>query len=318
MGLKASLSGVLFRCGLFEPAGRFPGNLLAVFGYHRIRPDDVRFSTPFCDEVFGPTASEFERQVLWLKRHTRVLSEAELLEVLEGGRPLPGRCSMITFDDGYRDNYELAYPVLRRHGVPAMFFVPSGLVAERRVGWWDLIAWFAKRAGRCGPQVRALLERMALEPCEKTQGLMERVAAEWNVPLPDAALQEAQLMSWEQIREIARDGFAIGSHGHHHWVMRTLPPQYQQEELRLSKALLERETGVPVRSIAYPVGSEGHFTRETCQLARACGYQAAFSFATGVNRWTRLDRWAIRRVSAPRTLPFLAAKVALPRWFGRA
>jgi peptidoglycan/xylan/chitin deacetylase (PgdA/CDA1 family) len=318
MGFKAKLSGELFRYGLLELASSAPANLLIVFGYHRIRPDDESFSTPFCDEVYGPTVSEFERQILWLKRRTRILSEAELLEVLESGARPSGRCSMITFDDGYRDNYELAYPVLRKHGVPALFFVPSGLVAERKVGWWDLIAWFVKQTGKSNPELQALLGRMALEPHEKTQGLMERVAADWNVPLPDAALQDAQLMSWEQIREISRNGFAIGSHGHHHWVMKTLSPQSQEEELRLSKSWLEREAGLPVRSIAYPVGSERHFTRETCEIARRCGYRVAFSFASGVNRWDTLNRWAVRRVSAPMTLPFLAAKTTLPRFFGQA
>jgi peptidoglycan/xylan/chitin deacetylase (PgdA/CDA1 family) len=318
MGFKASLSGALFRCGLLQAAGALPRNLLIVFGYHRIRPDDPAFSTPFCDALYGPAVSEFEQQLLFLRRHTRILSEQDLLDILNGAPRPSGRCSLITFDDGYRDNYELAYPVLRRHDIPALFFIPSGLISEQRLGWWDLIAWFARRASRSDVEMQALLDRMALEPQDRTEGLLEELAAGWGVPFPDASLQEAQLMSWDQIREISRAGFAIGSHCHSHRVMKTLSSHSQEEELSLSKSLLERQLGLPVRCLAYPVGSERHFTPQTAELARGCGYQAAFSFATGVNRWSGLDQWAIRRVSAPRTLPFFAAKVTLPALFSWA
>src|SRR5439155_22062407 len=130
---------------------------------------------------------------------------------------------LITFDDGYLDNYTLAYPVLKRHAAPAIFFIPTRLIAEGQVGWWDAIAYLVKKSTKYSAEDRGRVigmfhEKMKREPASETAELVERLAEDCGEPLPDPELQASQLMSWDHIREISRE-MAIGAHGHTHRVL---------------------------------------------------------------------------------------------------
>ena len=330
---KAELARFLYKAGLLNSFHVGASNHLTIFNYHRIRPDDPAFSTPYNDEIYGPTVSEFEEQVEWLVRHTRLLSEAELIAAVNSGQVVKDRCSMITFDDGYLDNYVLAWPILERYRAPAAFFIPSHLIGSRRLGWWDLISYFIKKTqkpeivldgaeysvgGDRRTAIDALIARMTLERSGATDGLLDRLSIACNVPFPSAAEQSAELMTWDQVREVSDGIITIGSHSHTHRVFATLDVNTQRQELELSKTIVERETGNPVRSIAYPVGGYRHFTADTQELARVCGYSLAYSFATGVNRCDQIRRFDVKRVSSPLTAGFLAAKASIPMFFARS
>lgn len=110
----------------------------------------------------------------------------------------------------------------------------------------------------------------------------------------------------------------IGSHTHTHRVLSTLSSAEQLEEFRLSKEILERELGRPVRSVAYPVGGHHDFHLETGTLARMCGYVLGFSFQTGANRVDDVDPFGVRRISAQDSIPLLCASVTLPSIFARS
>jgi len=315
---KARLADWLYRCGLLGIRGFGVTNRLIVFNYHRI-PPAAEFTTPFDEGVFGPPPDIFEEQIAWLKRSLRLLSETELLEIIDSGKSPSDPCALITFDDGYVDNYTHAYPILKRHGAPAIFFIPTNLIADRKVGWWDSIAYLVKNSSRYSPGERGrvihtLNEKMKRDPAVETANLLERLAGSCGVPQPDPRLQASQLMTWDQIREMSRE-MGIGAHGHTHTVLATLDAAAQRAELGTSKAILEREIGKPVRSVAYPVGGHEHFTSETRKAAEACGYRAAFSFATGTNTWHNMDRFAIARVSAPVSMSLTVAKARLPACF---
>jgi peptidoglycan/xylan/chitin deacetylase (PgdA/CDA1 family) len=249
------------------------------------------------------------------------LAERDLVELVREQRPLPALGTMITFDDGYRDNYDRAYPVLKRSGVPAIFFIPTA----RQLGWWDIIAFLIKHTDRptieSVPREQAIshyLRRMKLEPHAQTSNLLPQLAEACGVALPDRARQDAELMTWDQIREVAQRGIAIGSHTHSHRVLATIPVETQREELATSKSILERELGQPVRSLSYPVGNYQHFTNETQSLAAECGYAVAFSFNTGVNTGPRLTAYDVKRVGPPNDVELLAAMAAWPALFAGA
>jgi peptidoglycan/xylan/chitin deacetylase (PgdA/CDA1 family) len=329
-GKKKALSSLLLVSGLHRVARGLQPRSLTVFNFHRIREDGAGRPAPeFDEDVFGPTTSEFRAQLRWLRANAELLSEDDLLAILRGGRRLPARAAMITFDDGYLDNYELALPVLRELGVPAIFFIPTQAIDERALGWWDLIAYVLKKCSR--PEITLQGERlpladrdalkvrlqrwMKLRSAAESRGLVADLARACEVALPDPERCGRELMSWEQVREAAARGVAIGSHTHSHRVLATLDPATQREELRRSKTELEGRLGRPVRTLAYPVGGYEHFNVETQRLARECGYEAAFSFHTGIN--TSLDPFDIRRLSAPDDVAHYSATFALPGLFAQ-
>ena len=332
-GKKERLARLLYRSGLEKVLRRTAGSRLIVFNYHRIRPDDAGATSWFDDGVFGPTVSEFAQQVGWLARHARILSEGALLQAARTGSRTQGLSAMITFDDGYRDNYTLAFPVLKRLGIPAIFFVPTRPVTERRLGWWDVIAYLIKRMakpqfqwegqrlplgnGQRREAIRHVQRAMKLEPQERTADLLTRLSAACEVALPDQRIQDGELMTWDQVRDVSEHGIAIGSHTHTHRVLATLDPASQEEELRVSKEILERETGRAITSLAYPVGGYQHFTRETQAIAARCGYELGFSFNTFINHWETLAPFDVRRVEGPRAFSLLVGAAVLPGVFAR-
>ncbi len=310
---------------------------LVVVNYHRIRPAASAgfFSTDFDENVFGPTVEEFRSQMQWLKANRCVLSEADLLAALRSQRPeryLPASPALVTFDDGYVDNYTLALPILKELGIPAIFFISTQAVEERKLGWWDLISYLLKKSERDwiefqGKRIELskardalrneLLQQMKWEASEVTAGLLSQLAEACEVPLPGPEISGRELMSWQEIREAMNSGIAIGSHTHSHRVLATLDLESQQLELARSKLILEDKLGQPVRTLAYPVGGYEHFHMETLTLAQRCGYEAAFSFLTGCNPVAELQRFDLRRVSGPEELSLFVSMLSLPGVFCR-
>jgi peptidoglycan/xylan/chitin deacetylase (PgdA/CDA1 family) len=278
--------------------------------YHRIRPDAADFSTPFDDGVYGPTVSQFDEQMDWLKRHVRLLSEAELINGLQTRRG-PGELSvLVTTDDGYRDNYTLAFPVLKKHGIPAIFFVSSDLIETRRLGWWDHLAHTLKRSakaritydgrdldlvGKRDEAFHFLKQTLIDSMSSPGRNALDDLAAICEVDPPTAQEQDRQLMTWEQLRDLAEHGIAVGSHTHKHYVLSRLTPEQQRDELARSKALIQQRTGHVVRSIAYPVGGRLHFNAVTLELAQQAGYEIGFSFYSGGNRWATMTPFDVKR-----------------------
>lgn len=314
MGKKELLSQVLYRSGLLRLAAGLASNRLTVLTYHRIRADGPSDPHLFDEDVFGPTQSCFEQQMRWLKQNTTVLSEQELLMLVDKPRSNgTDHYTAVTFDDGYRDNFDLAYPVLRAHSIPAIFFVCPCLLDERQAGWWDIIAYLVKQSAKSAIElrgeilplgeerawsIRALHGWMKSLPAQETADLLENLSQATEVPLPSVEMQSDQLMTWEQVLEVSQNGVAIGSHTHTHRVLATLNGEKQLWELRESKSALDRRLGRDVSTIAYPAGRHGNFTAASMRIAQECGYRGAFSFHSGGNHLSSITPFDIHRIAA--------------------
>jgi len=268
----------------------------------------------------------------WLKQHTTVLSEERLKRALDTGWDSARPATLITFDDGYRDNYTIAYPLLRELGLPALIFIPTHIIDARRLGWWDIIAYLFKHTacsrveldGRSFdlPRQRReacshFQERIKLEPRERTLDLIPRLCEACRLPPPDPASQDRELLTWDQIREMKAHGVSIGGHTHTHTVLATLNPEEQEQELALSKSILEDRLGGRVCSVAYPVGGPQHVSPTTADIAARCGYELGFSYLTGLNRWGAIQQMSISRVAGPADQHTLEAMALLPEVFVR-
>jgi peptidoglycan/xylan/chitin deacetylase (PgdA/CDA1 family) len=79
----------------------------------------------FDENLFGPDIKRFRQEMEWIKKETKILSEDDLIDIIYHNKKFNQMCSMVTFDDGYRDNYDLAFPILKELKIPAMFFIPT-------------------------------------------------------------------------------------------------------------------------------------------------------------------------------------------------
>lgn len=330
-GKRALLANFLYRSQAFRGLRYLDSRTLVIFNFHRIRtPGQIPH---FDDGVFGPNQEELREQLRWIKLNAEVISEQDLLDHVRRRRKLPRSSVMVTFDDGYRDNYDLALPVLEEFRIPAIFFVATGAIENREVGWWDTIAYLVKRSPRRHLSVRGrtwdlgderaqairdLQHWMRTRRAETTVYFLEELSIACDVQMPTPDLASRELMTWEQVRDCAARGIAIGSHTHTHRVLSTLNLADQFEEFRCSKELLEQKLERPIYSVAYPVGGHIDCHFETSGLAEQCGYELGFSFQTGANHLDRLNPFEIGRISGEDSLALTAAAVSLPSVFARS
>ncbi|HTV25438.1 MAG TPA: polysaccharide deacetylase family protein [Polyangiaceae bacterium] len=221
------------------------------------------------------------------------------------GRPPLG----ISFDDGALDNYEYARPVLEKLSLRATFFVPVAHVAQAQSPWHDRLAFALLRAVAAvrkpgsvdfdrllAPFGLSVSSFAAILPDDALRLAQQGVAA--AKPLsPDRrheaieALEKAiggdqvpdfaRVMSWDQVRELARAGHEIGSHSLSHSLLAELPDARVREEVEASRRQLSDALGAPVRSFCYPGGS---YDARVTAAVRSAGYECAVTTQWGINR----------------------------------
>jgi peptidoglycan/xylan/chitin deacetylase (PgdA/CDA1 family) len=337
MSKRQRLASLLHQTGVMRAAlalrSSVPSSWLSVLTYHRF-PSPSGGEEPFDDEVIDVTPECFERQILCLKKYFNLIGVDELCAFAEG-KPLPPNAVALTFDDGYLDNYEVALPILKRHDAKAIFFVATGCIGERRMYFWDRVAYILKRSGRSRVRLTypftveiALSDRkLALErlnrlikthPALNLERFLDELAhaadVAWSRHL-ERSFAERLLMTWDHVRELHRAGMDVQSHTRSHRVLDTLPAADLMDELAGSRADLERELGEAPRAIAYPVGNQiGENSPIRAAVAQA-GYSIGLSSNTGSNSLHgAIDRYNIRRQAVELNLPdaYLLAMLTMP------
>ncbi|KZY42064.1 hypothetical protein A3732_17020, partial [Oleiphilus sp. HI0050] len=280
---KQVLANFLASSNFFRLIGILQSRSLVIFNYHRIYNPPL--DTPFDKGVYEHSVEEFEIQLKLISKHFDVISEQDLIDSITSNSFPSKRTALITFDDGYVDNYTIARPLLKQYKLPAIYFIPTLPIENRKLGWWDLSSYLISQSKKSNinignqsfpitnahekaSSIQAALARFKLTPYEHTKDLIEGLSNSCEVALPSIEEQSAQWMSWEQIKSLPEDNVAIGSHTHSHRVLATLDEQTQFQELKESKEILEEKVGRTVQSFSYPVGGYDHFTSKTKELVK--------------------------------------------------
>lgn len=316
-----------------------PVPLLSIITYHHIADNDASY--PYDPNVADATPVQFRRQMETLARYSTPIGIDDLIAAIQGA-PLPKNPVMITFDDGYRSCHDTALPILRAVGIRATFFIATSFVSERRLYWWDRIAAMIRR-GRRKKSVMTYPYRIALD-LERPQlvdelsdvvkntydldverfleELSTTIDADWTRQR-EADCADGLIMTWDQIRALARAGMDVESHGRHHRVLQTLDSATLQDDLEGSRRDLEAQLGRPIRALAYPVGRRISGERHIRDAIAAAGYQIGMSNQSGVNRWwppalrklAPIDPFDVRRLATDREMSdaMFLTQVAVPR-----
>ncbi|MGH9764936.1 MAG: polysaccharide deacetylase family protein, partial [Blastocatellia bacterium] len=284
--------------------------------------------------VVSASPDEFRRQMKFVRQNFDVLSFSELNSLERERQAWPRRALIVTFDDGYLDNYSNAFPVLKEFAVPGTIFLSTGFIGKRTLFWWDLIAYCFKQTELDS----AVLEEISLTPFALRDGL-ERVAAidsvlRWVKRVPDcvknrfvAALPKRLGMvlgderfprmhlNWDVVREMAASGIEFGSHTVTHPVLANVSLDQLRIEVRESKKEIESHTGRQALTFSYPVGNKGNFTRTSRDEVERAGYRYAVSYVEGLAGKQGYDRLAIPRVHVDADHPagLFAANLTFPR-----
>lgn len=329
--MRSLLGTALDRLHVLEAAraarrrGLPAGGGLTVLLYHRVaEPAEVGELDP---SMIDATPAEFDAQMAYVRRNFAPVSIDEVLEARRAGRPLPPDSVLVSFDDGYRDNFEHAAPILQRHEMKGLFFITTGHVRHRRLFWWEQVSLLVRRCrlprARLSyprPEVldlstpedkaqvvrrlnKIIKERYAMDLDRFLGGVAEACEVRWD-PAEARALADRALMTWDDVRTLRRQGMGIGSHTDSHRVLLTLPPAALASELADSRGALEELLGEPVTTIAYPVGRAIAQVLPVREAVAAAGYELGFTTRPGVNRLTAdADPFDLLRLSVDRGLP---------------
>ena len=304
-----------------------------VLGYHRIQEDPE--NATFDSGVFSATPSTLDDHLQFITRHFEVVS-VEAIERDPGGL---GRRVVVTFDDGYRDNYELAFPLLRRHGVPATFFLATGFLDHPGVAWWDDLAWIVKHSQARALQAGAWLRGpLSLEgdhgaasaelarvykslPTKDTEAFLDFCAEAAGTGRCPAAAGADLWMTWEMAAEMRDAGMVIGGHTVTHPVLARADDEVQRWEIETCARRLREELGMSMRYFAYPIGLPDAFNDSTRRILHAVGVKLAFSLYGGYLRRDRLDSYDVPRTSIGIGIgtdrSAFRAALAVPKLFAR-
>jgi len=317
VGLRQRAARALDGMGLLPIVGgvrNLLGGKLRILAYHRVLtiPDENAF--PFDLDLVSASAAQFREQMAIVRRRYHPLTFRQLLEIADADKTPPRNAIVVTFDDGYDDNYRVAFPILAELGVPAVFFVSTGYIESGMPYAYDWLVHMIcttreprVRIDALGldaaipdglPERRALaadiLDRMktmnALGQAETIRSLSEVLG------MPRVPHADSRPMSWTQLREMHAAGMEIGSHGVSHHMLAKLPPAEMAQELEGSQAALTRELGVPAVSLSYPVGGHDAFDADVIAAARRAGFRLGCSYISGDNPSRPGNFFDLRRV----------------------
>jgi peptidoglycan/xylan/chitin deacetylase (PgdA/CDA1 family) len=288
------------------PQTRNAGPRLWVLMYHRILPaNDPRFATEEPGMIVTPET--FRQQLRQLKTLFKIMHLSEWIGRVERGEPLPSRACAITFDDGWRDNFEFALPILQQEQAPATVFVVSDMIGTHQQFWPNRLSRLLSHCGHKLPaSLRALpaLEQTSSDNRETLAAVIhgcKELSDEALLDLLTRAEQEAgmrepeqaDLMSWDQVRALCASGLVeIGSHTCRHRRLKTgVTTEVITHEVTKSRDRIAAEIDQPVTLFCYP---NGDVCAEADRQVREI-YRAAVTTRHGINH-ASTDRHSLMRI----------------------
>jgi peptidoglycan/xylan/chitin deacetylase (PgdA/CDA1 family) len=290
---RVSLAEAAKLTGILAHTERTQHRVLTILCYHHVLPRHVREQYYDPDLVVTPEA--FAQHCKMLKAHYEVLPLRKALHRMLGSELQVRPLAAVTFDDGYRDNYRYAAPVLTEHSVNATFFVIAGLVDTDEVPWYDAVAaaWdVGARVKSRGPASTASAkEAVAWAKCLTTAKRAEWMAELLSKKRREIAVDSNLIMRSDELLSLARVGHEIGSHSLTHPLLLQIDEGAMCEELEGSRSRLVHLLRQPVSGFCYPNGDHNALVHEA---VRKAGYDYAVTMDPGVNPQD-MDEFQLRR-----------------------
>lgn len=326
--IKLSLAAVVYYSGLlalfaFFKRMFFSHGDLAILMYHRVldhADEEERYSQP------GMIVSQqvFDKQISFLAKDYNLLSLENLMELLQKKKPIPKSAVVITFDDGWRDNFLYAYPILKKHKIPATIFLATDFIGSDKIFWFLQVKLLltegnlypeklthilekVKEENKASLSAQALrlldidsikgdpdkfIERMKQLDFEIIQKIIDGMMVESGLS-SDKWTKKRWVLSWDEIIEMSRDNVDFGSHGCSHQILTTLSLDEVERELVQSKKIIEERIGKRVLLFSYP---NGDYNPKIKKLVQEAGYGCAITTSGYEKSKIEPDLFALRRI----------------------
>ena len=278
------------------------GRRTLILAYHRVVEDFEGESQRVIPGLLV-SARTFERHIEEVRKQGyEFVGLAEALEVNAGLRRTTRDLAVMTFDDGYRDNCEVGFPLLRKHAVPATIYLPTEFIGTGKRLPHDRLYHLLKLAhDRAATDRNEVVNRvagvdpwspaLAQDPAAAIDTIISRfaygdvlrmiqtlTARLGNPPAPEGGA----LLDWDQCRTMQKSGLvSFGAHTVRHVPLHHEDPSTVEREVRESRATIERELGAPCRDFAYP---NGYYSREIVRRLVRSGFRSGVTTEDALNR----------------------------------
>lgn len=285
-----------------------------IIAYHRVVADIAKAER---EAIYGLVVSTatFRRHCELLRKSYDVVSLEAARDFLDSNQKLTRPLAVITFDDGYLDFYEEAFPVLNEFGLTATVFLPTNFIGQNKPLAHDRIYWLVKQAfeksicfsealNRAGVKTAIVNEFAGARNLLKSTDLIvylpddlrEKVILEMEKTLGEDFEdypREYQLLNWEMVREMSRKGIDFGAHTANHVVLPLENESLAEAEIADSRKVLETQLGTKIVSFAYP---NGEYNAVVKRFVAQAGFQVAVTTEKRINH-PGADLFALGRTS---------------------
>ena len=278
-----------------------------ILAYHRI---DWLTNYPWGELPVTP--DEFEAQINYIVEHYKVISLEELYISIQQKRKLPHNAVVITIDDGYKDIYTNAYPILKKYNIPATVFLATGSIGTGKLWWWDkvrYVIWKTKRTSiefnelgsfrldtdTARQETADFITKKLKESMTVRRDLMiDHLLSLCQVQIPHD-IGNSFILSWDEIREMAHNGIQFGAHSINHPILTRIPLIEAENEIKESKRQIEQELDQEIFTFCYPNGEPDDFSPEIETILKRNGFSCAVTlvpsgFASSSSELYRLPR----------------------------
>jgi peptidoglycan/xylan/chitin deacetylase (PgdA/CDA1 family) len=327
--IKLLIASALYYSGLLRLRAKKdqlnrPDRRFKILTYHRVL-DDANRKQADTQPGMCVTRSSFYKQLVYLKNNYNIISLDKLYELLNNGETVPERTVAVTFDDGWIDNYTIAYPVLRELNLPATIFVATDMINsgelpvfihaslllgesdiwprkaveafQRVVRENDLApaqpAFASDKLEACGNNAFDFMVTFMLLKTAQMDQLLALMMEAGGIDANDWYAKR-WLINWDEVREMNRSVISFGSHGQTHELMTELTLAQVEQELIASKRYIEQQMNEPVTIFSYP---NGNYNEPIKQLVKKSGYIGAVTQTGCLDNETLPDRYALRRIN---------------------
>lgn len=278
-----------------------------ILNYHRIlSPEEREYRLLPAMYVFPET---FEKHLRYLSHNYQVVTMQQLMEERSSQRADPRPLCAITFDDGWSDNYHYALPLLRKYDMPATLFISTDFIDSNRVPWFydllrslhllsdcieqgtanvealrsnelpeSVVTWAGLLGGQRLEAIERLIEALKLLPVSRLTDLVGTLSKLTQHASGHLSGGQPAMLTWDNVREMHRNGFEIGSHGVTHWILTRLSGAQLEHEVLQSKQNIENELKEPIQGFSYP---NGDYSDHVIDLLQKAGYKYACTIKPG-------------------------------------
>ncbi|MFC1668275.1 polysaccharide deacetylase family protein, partial [Chlamydiota bacterium] len=282
---------------------------------------------------------KFYEQVQYLAENYNVITGDELIDSIKAKKSLPDYSLLITIDDGYKNNHTTAYPILRCFNLPAIVFIPTAFINNKKALWSDKIIYSLSRTKqnmisfnvnsktKCfdisNSKKKMLADRqirqiILLKDLEERYRIINSIIDETNIDLDEdiERYEDYSSISWNELRKISEHNIYIGAHTHNHVCLSALTKKRITEELKTANRELLDNLGYESKIFAYPYGGLNSFDKKSKALLKDFGYVCSFINVAGFNDFSKeYDLFELKRISIENDMDFITFKARITGFY---